>query len=139
MHAAPGAPGAQVINYYPNHPLCYLQALIMAANIGMFNSHPSAPVYYATTLLYNYQEQAPIRRTLNKIKALWRSAFSLFASKGTALMQNTFTLTSNIHTHQADLYFGIIFCHFVTMYCFVKSRVGGVCHYARSKSGPVTS
>lgn len=54
LHAAPVVPGTQVINYYPNHPPCYLQALIMASNTGMFNSRPAASICYATTLLYNY-------------------------------------------------------------------------------------
>jgi hypothetical protein len=50
----------------------------MAANTGMFNSHLTALIYYATTLLYNYGAQELIRGTLNKINTLQRGAFFLF-------------------------------------------------------------
>lgn len=43
-------------------------------------------IYYATTLLYKYWAQEPIRGTQHKIKVRQRSTFSLFGLRGLAVM-----------------------------------------------------
>lgn len=69
----------------------------MAANTGMFNSRPTALIYYTTTLLYNYRAQEPIRGTLNKINTLQRSAFSLFGWRDSGNVKH---LRTHFHTHR---------------------------------------
>lgn len=112
----------------------------MAAHTGMFNSRPTAPIYYAATLLYNYWAREPIRGTLNKIKALQRRAFFFVWHEGVG------GNISHLHTEAQYLYsssgqsFGdylLSFCH-NAFALWRAGSVGGCCR-PRSKSSPAAN